>query len=89
MIPPSFCYLKFHPQRWGWWLPFFLLWPLLLLLVLLVLPFWLLAGLFLVWFPAGRAILAAPVLVYELFCSLRGLTVKVQDGLNDISIKLI
>ncbi len=89
MIPPAFLYLNFHPGRWGWWLPFFLLWPLLLLAALLILPLWLLASVFLVWFPAGRAILAIPLVCYEIFCAMRGMIVDVLDGPQRISIKFI
>lgn len=89
MIPPALLYLNFRPGHRGWWLPFFLLWPLFLLAALLILPVWLLACLVLIWFPAGRAILALPLAFYRMLCSLRGLIVDVQDGAENVSVKLI
>ena len=62
------------------WLPLFLLWPLAAALVIVLAPLVLLAALILwplVW---GKLILLSGPMLFDVFCSLRGLEVNLNKG---------
>lgn len=67
MIPPSLLYLRV--DRFGLWLPLFLVWPLLIVAAPFVFAFGLLT----------LHPFAALAVFYELFCSLRGLIIDVNE----------
>lgn len=76
MIPPMVMWIKV--QWFGIWLPLFLLWPIVLVLLLLVLPFvfigMLLAGRAARFWVAIRVLLAG----YQMICSVRGLRIDIH-----------
>ncbi|XUW99586.1 MAG: hypothetical protein TUN42_06745 [Dehalogenimonas sp.] len=80
--PPLLLHLRL-PSRDGFvglWLPWFLVYPILLALMLIALPFILIAAIFLV--PAGRArplIMAGPYL-WRLLFAMRGLKLDIQTS---------
>jgi hypothetical protein len=82
--PPLLMRLRFRngDKKFGLWLPFFLLMPLVLVLLIILSPLILIA--ILILWPSGWGKLALQVLgaSWGLFCSMRGLKVDVQ-GRND------
>ncbi len=85
MIPPIL--MRIRIRRIGLWLPVFLVWPILLVLWLLLLPF------VLVWAVAtgrlrrGWLMVLAPV-VYRVICAMRGFQVDVRDDQNTVQISI-
>ena len=81
MWPPSILRLRIRNQRhrFGLWLPLFLIWPLVMLLGLLLLPFILLAAIVLWYRGWAKPLLLAGPSLFRLFCALRGLEVDVKQ----------
>ena len=77
MIPPSLLYLRI--QKFGLWLPLFLLWPLALILAPFVLIFGLISGKPLRFF----------VEAYRLCCALRGTLINVEQPGQRIKIRIV
>lgn len=77
MIPPSLVYLRI--QKFGVWLPLFLLWPLALILA----PFVLIASLF------TRAPPSFFVEAYRVCCALRGTLIDVEQPGQRIEIRIV
>ena len=80
--PPLLLHLRIPSKEGfvGLWLPWFLVYPVLLLLMLIAFPFILIAAIFLV--PAGRArplLLAGPY-IWRLLFSMRGLKMDIETG---------
>ncbi len=76
MIPPMIMWLKI--QWFGIWVPLFLLWPIVLVLLLLILPLvfigMAIAGRISRFWIALRLVLAA----YTMVCALRGLRIDIH-----------
>lgn len=86
MIPPFLIRIKIQEEGksdFGLWVPFFLLWPLILPLLLLVYLFLLLVSLFRL--RPGRGILSVTAL-WALFCALRGLSVDVSGPRSSVKL---
>jgi hypothetical protein len=89
--PPMLLHLKFPTEEgcWGLWLPFFLIYPLLLVLSLIAAPF--LAAAALVLWPAGKVKIPLFVLPYawNVILKSRGLMVDVRRYGRDVLINFI
>ena len=89
--PPMLLHLRFPVEAgsWGLWLPFFLIYPILLAVSLVLLPFLLIAGL--VMWPGGRAKIPLLVLPYiwNVIFKTRGLLVDVKQEDHDVLIDFI
>jgi hypothetical protein len=89
--PPMLMHVKFQDEdrRFGLWLPLFLLFPLLLVVLLILSPLILIAVLIL-W-PIGWGKWALLVLrtASETLCSMRGLQVDVWNGRQCVYISVI
>ncbi len=90
--PPLLLHLRIPSKNEGFiglWLPWFLVYPILLLLMLIALPFVLIAAIFMV--PAGRArplIMAGPYL-WRLLFAMRGLKLDIQTGNRTMLINFV
>ncbi len=89
--PPMMLHLRIPTDRgaMGLWLPWFLVYPILLGLMLIALPVVLIMTLF--FLPTGKArtvVLAGPFLWRILF-SMRGLSVDVQTGPRKVLISFV
>ena len=85
MIPPMMMRVRVDRagrRRLGCWLPLFLLWPILLILFVLLLPFLLVVCLFPRWGRRMRTTFRGLPVLWKAVCALRGLTVDVsgRDG---------
>jgi len=80
--PPLLLHLKIPSKEGftGLWLPWFLLYPVLLLLMLIALPFVLVLAIFLM--PAGksRMLIMAGLYLWRLLFAMRGLRIDIQTG---------
>jgi hypothetical protein len=89
--PPMLLHVRFPSGSgsWGLWLPLFLIYPLLLALSLIVLPFLLLTAL--VMLPTGDARIPLMVLPYawNVIVKTRGLLVDIQDREQKVLINFI
>ena len=90
MCPPWLLRVRIQsPQRrFRLWLPLFLIWPLVALLVLASSP--LIAVLAMVMWRRGRgkALLLAIPALFRVFCNLRGLRVEIQNTTERVSIAI-
>lgn len=90
MLPPILMKLRIAEEsksKFALWIPLVLFWPFLLLLLVIILPFYIIAFIGLIWTKKGRAILHIPFAFYELLCAVRGLHVDVND--KDDKVKII
>ncbi|MHB0998137.1 MAG: hypothetical protein ACYC27_02740 [Armatimonadota bacterium] len=89
MFPPSILRMKIKESEGkgiNLWLPIFLLWPLIPLVILI--GFAVLAVYSICSRKAeSRSILLTGYYIWVLICSLRGLMVKVKDNENDVNIE--
>jgi hypothetical protein len=89
--PPMLLHLRFPNDSGGWglWLPLFLIYPILLALSLVALPFLLLAALCML--PAGKAKIPVLVLPYawNVIFKTRGLMVDVRNENGDVLVNFI
>lgn len=89
--PPMLLHLRFPAEEgsWGLWLPFFLVYPLLLAISLIAAPF-LLLGALVLW-PAGKTRIPLLVLPYawEVIFKTRGLLVDIRHQDHNILIDFI
>ena len=67
-------------RRCSLWLPLFLLWPLAAALAIVLAPLVLLAALILWHLVWGKLILLSGPMLFDVFCSLRGLEVDINRG---------
>ena len=84
--PPLLLCLGVGKRRFPIWLPLFLLWPLAAALAIVLAPLVLLAALILwplVW---GKLILLSGPMLFDVFCSLRGLEVNLNTGSSSMLI---
>jgi hypothetical protein len=89
--PPLLLHLRL-PSREGFlglWLPWFLVYPILLALMLIALPFILVAAIFLV--PGGRArpLLMAGPYIWRLLFALRGLKMDIETGGREMMVDFV
>ncbi len=86
MIPPMVMWFKV--QWFGMWIPLFLLWPIVLVLLVLLLPLVFLgmaiAGRLSKFWVVLRIILAS----YSMICSMRGLQIEIQKENSTLEIYL-
>jgi len=90
-MPPTLLHLRFPADEgcWGIWLPFFLVYPLLLAVSIVLAPLVLLAAL--VLWPSGwgrRLLLAGPYLWRVIF-HLRGLKVDIQGSSKSLLVNFL
>ncbi len=86
MIPPMVMWFKV--QWFGIWIPLFLIWPIVLVLLLLLIPL-----VFLGMTIAGRisrfwVVLRITLAAYSMICSLRGLRIDIQRENTTLEIYL-
>ncbi len=87
-LPPSVLRVRVEDEdsRFRLWLPLFVLWPPVLLIGLLLSPLVIVAAA--VMWPRGwgRTVLLGGPHAFRLFCSLRGLEIRVRDNSEDVLI---
>ncbi len=71
--------------KFGLWLPLFLIFPIVVVLVIALAPLALLAALIVLPFGYARTVLCAPAL-FSVFCAMRGLEVDIVNGNKDESV---
>lgn len=93
IFPPSTLRIKIienHQKKVNLWLPLFILWPIVLLIMIpimiMALPFLLVAGL-VIPLMVIRIIKLGPALI-SIFCSMRGLKVDVQSKDSNVYISM-
>ena len=90
--PPLLLHLRLPRREGGFqglWLPWFLLYPILLALILIALPFILIAAIFLL--PGGRArplIMMGPYIWRLLFC-MRGLKLDIETNGREMMVDFV
>jgi hypothetical protein len=91
--PSTMLHLKFlgADGRHGLWLPFFLIYPILLVISLILLPFLLIAAIIMAFFEISYALvpLKALWLVWNVVFKTRGLTVDVKKNGRDLLIDFV
>ena len=78
--PPLLMGLAFGKRKFRLWLPLFLLFPFLLVILLLLAPFLLLGAIFLWSFGWGKTLLLFIPVMLEILSELRGLEIDVDSG---------
>lgn len=78
--PPLLLHLRLPSKEGfvGLWLPWFLVYPILLALMLIALPFILVAAIFLVPAGRGRPLLMAGPFIWRLLFAMRGLKMDIE-----------
>ena len=71
--------------KFGLWIPLFLIFPIVAILLIALAPLALPAVLIVLPFGYARTVLCAPAL-FSVFCAMRGLEVDVVNGNNDESV---
>ena len=71
--------------KFGLWIPLFLIFPIVAVLVIVLAPLALLAALIVLPFGYARTVLCAPAL-FSVFCAMRGLEVDIVNGSKDESV---
>jgi hypothetical protein len=74
--------------KFGIWLPLFIIFPIVAVLVIALAPLALLAALVVLPFGYARAVLCAPAL-FSVFCAMRGLEVDVVNKNKDESVLVL
>jgi len=89
--PPMLLRVRFPGGQGTWrlWLPLFLIYPLLIGLTIIALPFILLGALVLWPFGKGRLIMLAGVYFWNVLFNLRGLKVDVRDSSHGVLVDFI
>jgi hypothetical protein len=77
--------IRNNDTKFGIWLPLFLIFPIIAVLVIALAPLALLAALIVLPFGYARTVLCAPAL-FSVFCAMRGLEVDVVNGNKDESV---
>jgi hypothetical protein len=91
MLPPAILRLRVvenKRRKIALWLPIFLLWPPLFLLIVASLPLILVLALAFWWHTKARKVVKSIVPVFDAICSLRGLTVDVESEEEKVLIKI-
>jgi len=78
--------VKNENRRINLWLPLFVIFPVVAVLLLLMLPFMLLAAVILWPFGWGKALIGIIPAVGRCICAMRGLQVDVEDGPEKVNI---
>ena len=73
----------------GLWLPWFLIYPVLLLLMLVVLPLILVAAVILLPLGMARPVIMAFPYLWQVLFAMRGLNVEVQTGGRELIVNFI
>ena len=86
--PPLLLRLRIRngKHRFGLWLPLFLVWPPVVIIVLALLPFVLVLSALLWPTGRGRPVLLAGPTFFGLYCSLRGLMIEVKSPSGQVYI---
>ena len=71
--------------KFGFWIPLFLIFPIVAVLVIALAPLALLAAFIVLPFGYARTVLCAPAL-FSVFCAMRGLEVDIVKGDRDESV---
>ena len=89
--PPLLLHLRIPSKEGftGLWLPWFLVYPVLLLLMLIALPFILIAALFLVPAVRARPLLMAGPYIWRLLFAMRGLKMDIQTGGREMLVDFV
>ena len=91
--PSTMLHLKFPGTSGyhGLWLPFFLIYPILLVISLILLPFLLIAAMLMAFFEISYALIPLKVLplVWNVVFKTRGLTVDVRKKGHDVLIDFV
>ena len=77
--------IRNRDTKFGIWLPLFLIFPILAILLIVLAPIALLAALIVLPFGYARTVLCAPAL-FSVFCAMRGLEVDIVNGHKDESV---
>jgi hypothetical protein len=77
--------IRNRDTKFGLWLPLFLIFPIVAILVIALAPLALLAALIVLPFGYARTVLCAPAL-FSVFCAMRGLEVDIVNGHKDESV---
>ncbi len=91
MLPPAILRLRVvenNRRKIALWLPIFLLWPPLFLLIGASLPLILVLALAFWWHPKARKVVKSIPAVFEVICSLKGFTIDIEDEEDEIFIKI-
>ncbi len=92
ILPPAIVRFRIVEQgrrKIGLWLPIFLLWPVLILLILVSMPLLLFLALAFWWYTGARKILRCILFALSLIFSLRGLAIEVEDEEDQVIIKIM
>jgi len=77
--------IRNRDTKFGIWLPLFLIFPIIAVLLIALAPLALLAALIVLPFGYARTVLCAPAL-FSVFCAMRGLEVDIVNGNKDESV---
>ena len=90
MCPPSLLRLRIRNERhrFGLWLPLFLIWPVVLVLGLALWPLLLIAAAVLWPWGWGKLLLLGGVVIFGVFCALRGLRVDIKQDSQQVLVSL-
>ena len=90
-IPPCLMHIRIHNEthNFGIWLPLFLAWLILAVLLLALLPLFLIVLLVAIPFGWGKFTLLIGPRVYSILCALRGLNVDVDQLDQKVEITFI
>lgn len=91
MMPPmlaKFSITENGVKKVNFWFPLVLIYALLLPLVLIALPFFLIAGLIAWLFGAGRTPLSWMFWIYELWCASKGIVIDVKSKKECVYIRI-
>ena len=87
-LPPTIMRLRIQTdeRRFGLWLPLFLIWPLIALLVVLLFPIVLILGILLWPTGWGKPLLLGGPALLRVFCALRGIEINVEKPTEQVFI---
>jgi hypothetical protein len=77
--------IRNNKTKFGLWIPLFLIFPIVAILMIALAPLALLAALIVLPFGYARTVLCAPA-IFSVFCAMRGLEVDIVNGNKDESV---
>ena len=80
--------IRNNNTKFGLWIPLFLVFPIVAILMIALAPLALLAALIVLPFGYARTVLCAPAL-FSVFCAMRGLEVDMVNGNKDESVLVL
>jgi hypothetical protein len=85
--PPLIMHVRIrnNKTKFGLWIPLFLIFPIVAILMIALAPLALLAALIVLPFGYARTVLCAPA-IFSVFCAMRGLEVDIVNGNKDESV---